>query len=83
MMGLHHFHGAWHVLNFEGCISWQGGLKRDCLARFMTLFLLFLTDIQDSQFSPCFPLLMYPTQGPRFSDETLLQRSEMDFVPLR
>ncbi|KAK2541322.1 Alms1 [Columba guinea] len=49
----------------------------------MTLFLLFLTDIQDSQFSPCFPLLMYPTQGPRFSDETLLQRSEMDFVPLR
>ncbi|XP_065692494.2 centrosome-associated protein ALMS1 isoform X1 [Patagioenas fasciata] len=42
-----------------------------------------LLDIQDSQFSPCFPLLMYPTQGPRFSDETLLQRSEMDFVPLR
>ncbi|XP_065490217.1 centrosome-associated protein ALMS1 isoform X2 [Caloenas nicobarica] len=42
-----------------------------------------LLDIQDSQFSPCFPLLMYPAQGPRFSDETLLQRSEMDFIPLR
>ncbi|XP_054058626.1 centrosome-associated protein ALMS1 isoform X4 [Rissa tridactyla] len=42
-----------------------------------------LLDIQDSQFSPCLPLLMYSTQGQRFSDETLLQQSEMDFIPLR
>ncbi|KFV99646.1 Alstrom syndrome protein 1, partial [Fulmarus glacialis] len=42
-----------------------------------------LTDIQDSQFSPCLPLLMYSTQGQRFSDVTLLQQSEMDFIPLR
>ncbi|KFP54354.1 Alstrom syndrome protein 1, partial [Cathartes aura] len=42
-----------------------------------------LTDIQDSQFSPCLPLLMYSTRGRRFSDETLLQQSEMDFIPLR
>ncbi|KAI6069750.1 Alstrom syndrome protein 1 [Aix galericulata] len=39
--------------------------------------------IQDSQFSPCLPLLTYSTQGQRFSDETLLQQSEMDFIPLR
>ncbi|XP_074443291.1 centrosome-associated protein ALMS1 isoform X4 [Larus michahellis] len=42
-----------------------------------------LLDIQDTQFSPCLPLLMYSTQGQRFSDETLLQQSEMDFIPLR
>ncbi|NXH73288.1 ALMS1 protein, partial [Hydrobates tethys] len=42
-----------------------------------------LLDIQDSQLSPCLPLLMYSTQGQRFSDETLLQQSEMDFIPLR
>ncbi|NXW06400.1 ALMS1 protein, partial [Fregetta grallaria] len=42
-----------------------------------------LLDIQDSQFSPCLPLLIYSTQGQRFSDETLLQQSEMDFIPLR
>ncbi|KFP16567.1 Alstrom syndrome protein 1, partial [Egretta garzetta] len=42
-----------------------------------------LLDIQDSQFSPCLPLLVYATQGQSFSDETLLQRSEMDFIPLR
>ncbi|XP_068260065.1 centrosome-associated protein ALMS1 isoform X2 [Nyctibius grandis] len=38
-----------------------------------------LLDIQDSQFSPRLPLLMYST----YSDETLLQQSEMDFIPLR
>ncbi|NXL52727.1 ALMS1 protein, partial [Podilymbus podiceps] len=43
----------------------------------------FLLDIQDSQFSPCFPLLMYSTQGQRLSDEILLQRSGMDFIALR
>ncbi|XP_075276363.1 centrosome-associated protein ALMS1 isoform X4 [Opisthocomus hoazin] len=42
-----------------------------------------LLDIQDSQFAPCLPLLTYSTQGQRFSDETLLQQSEMDFIPLR
>ncbi|XP_074760352.1 centrosome-associated protein ALMS1 isoform X2 [Athene noctua] len=42
-----------------------------------------LLNIQDSQFSPHLPLLMYSTQGRRLSDETLLQRSEMDFFPLR
>ncbi|KFV08902.1 Alstrom syndrome protein 1, partial [Tauraco erythrolophus] len=42
-----------------------------------------LLDIQDSQFSPCLPLLMYSTQGQRFPDETLLQQSEMNFIPLR
>ncbi|NXC15998.1 ALMS1 protein, partial [Corythaeola cristata] len=42
-----------------------------------------LLNIQDSQFSPCLPLLMYSTQGQRFSDETLLQQSEMNFIPLR
>ncbi|KFZ46226.1 Alstrom syndrome protein 1, partial [Antrostomus carolinensis] len=42
-----------------------------------------LTDLQDSQFSPCLPLLMHSTRGQRFSDETLLQQSEMDFIPLR
>ncbi|KGL91217.1 Alstrom syndrome protein 1, partial [Charadrius vociferus] len=42
-----------------------------------------LLDTQDSQLSPCLPLLMYSTQGQRFSDETLLQQSEMDFIPLR
>ncbi|NXL05767.1 ALMS1 protein, partial [Mesembrinibis cayennensis] len=40
-------------------------------------------DIQDSRFSPCLPLLMYSTPGQRFSDEILLQQSEMDFIPLR
>ncbi|NXD83116.1 ALMS1 protein, partial [Halcyon senegalensis] len=42
-----------------------------------------LLDLQDSQFSPHLPLLMYSAQGQRFSDETLLQQSEMDFIPLR
>ncbi|KFV48674.1 Alstrom syndrome protein 1, partial [Tyto alba] len=42
-----------------------------------------LLDIQDSQFSPRLPLLMCSIQGQRFSDETLLQQSEMDFIPLR
>ncbi|NWQ98888.1 ALMS1 protein, partial [Burhinus bistriatus] len=42
-----------------------------------------LLDTRDSQFSPCLPLLMYSTQGQRFSDETLLQQSEVDFIPLR
>ncbi|KFQ67729.1 Alstrom syndrome protein 1, partial [Phaethon lepturus] len=42
-----------------------------------------LLDIQDSQFSPCRPLLMYSRQGQRFSDEMLLQQSGMDFMPLR
>ncbi|NXE09006.1 ALMS1 protein, partial [Lophotis ruficrista] len=42
-----------------------------------------LLDVQDSQFSPCLPLLMYSTRGQRFSDDTLLQQSEMDFIPLR
>ncbi|NWY54384.1 ALMS1 protein, partial [Chionis minor] len=42
-----------------------------------------LLDTPDGQCSPCLPLLMYSTQGPRFSDETLLQQSEMDFIPLR
>ncbi|XP_069712689.1 centrosome-associated protein ALMS1 [Phaenicophaeus curvirostris] len=39
-------------------------------------------DTQDTQFPPCLPLLMYSTQGQRFSDEMLLQPSEMDFIPL-
>ncbi|NXI69713.1 ALMS1 protein, partial [Anseranas semipalmata] len=42
-----------------------------------------LLDIQDSQFSPCLPLLMHSTQDQRFSDETLFQQSELDFIPLR
>ncbi|NXE23840.1 ALMS1 protein, partial [Ardeotis kori] len=42
-----------------------------------------LLGVQDSQFSPCRPLLMYSTRGQRFSDDTLLQQSEMDFIPLR
>ncbi|XP_014791526.1 PREDICTED: Alstrom syndrome protein 1 isoform X2 [Calidris pugnax] len=42
-----------------------------------------LLDIQDSQLSPCLPLLMYSAQGQRLSDDTLLQQSEMDFIPLR
>ncbi|KAM6076224.1 centrosome-associated protein ALMS1 isoform 3-T3 [Chlamydotis macqueenii] len=42
-----------------------------------------LLDVQDSQFSPCLPLLTYSTRGQRFSDDTLLQQSEMDFIPLR
>ncbi|XP_074003694.1 uncharacterized protein [Numenius arquata] len=42
-----------------------------------------LLDIQDSQLSPCLPLVMYSAQSQRFSDETLLQQSEMDFIPLR
>ncbi|XP_064304889.1 centrosome-associated protein ALMS1 isoform X2 [Phalacrocorax carbo] len=42
-----------------------------------------LLDIQDSQFPPRLPLLMYSTQGQRFSDETLLPQSEMNFIPLR
>ncbi|XP_075355577.1 centrosome-associated protein ALMS1 isoform X6 [Mycteria americana] len=42
-----------------------------------------LLNIQDSQFPACHPLLMCSTQGQRFSDETLLQQSETDFIPLR
>ncbi|XP_072717772.1 centrosome-associated protein ALMS1 isoform X7 [Ciconia boyciana] len=42
-----------------------------------------LLNIQDSQFPACHPLLMCSTQGQRLSDETLLQQSEMDFIPLR
>ncbi|XP_053920392.1 centrosome-associated protein ALMS1 isoform X3 [Cuculus canorus] len=42
-----------------------------------------LQDIQNTQFPPCLPLLMYSTRGQRFSDEMLLQPSEMDFIPLR
>ncbi|XP_030348308.1 Alstrom syndrome protein 1 isoform X2 [Strigops habroptila] len=40
-------------------------------------------DAQDTHFSPCLPRLMYLTQGQRFSCVTLLQQSEMDFIPLR
>ncbi|NXX13917.1 ALMS1 protein, partial [Podargus strigoides] len=42
-----------------------------------------LLDARDSQFSPRLPLLTYSTQGQRFSEEMLLQQSEMDFIPLR
>ncbi|XP_072191813.1 centrosome-associated protein ALMS1 [Excalfactoria chinensis] len=42
-----------------------------------------LLDIQDSQFSPCLPLLMYSTPGQRILDETLFQQSERDFIHLR
>ncbi|XP_051474275.1 centrosome-associated protein ALMS1 [Apus apus] len=38
---------------------------------------------QGSQCSPCLPLLRYSTQDQRFSEQTLLQHSEMDFIPLR
>ncbi|KFU85546.1 Alstrom syndrome protein 1, partial [Chaetura pelagica] len=38
---------------------------------------------QGSQCSPCLPLLRYSTQGQRLSEQTLLQDSEMDFIPLR
>ncbi|NXJ06800.1 ALMS1 protein, partial [Odontophorus gujanensis] len=44
---------------------------------------LLLADIQDSQFSPRFPLLIYSTPGQRILDETLFQQSERDFVLLR
>ncbi|NXX79546.1 ALMS1 protein, partial [Urocolius indicus] len=40
-------------------------------------------DTQGNEFSPCLPLLVYSTQGQRFSEQTLLQQSEMDFIPLR
>ncbi|KFO88967.1 Alstrom syndrome protein 1, partial [Buceros rhinoceros silvestris] len=43
----------------------------------------FLLAAQDSQFSPCFPLLTCSTQGQTFSDEMFLQQSGMDFIPLR
>ncbi|XP_010708867.1 Alstrom syndrome protein 1 isoform X1 [Meleagris gallopavo] len=42
-----------------------------------------LLDIQDSQLSPCLPLLMYSTPGQRILDETLFQQSEKDFIHLR
>ncbi|OXB75830.1 UNVERIFIED_CONTAM: hypothetical protein H355_009463, partial [Colinus virginianus] len=42
-----------------------------------------LLDIQDSQFSPRFPLLIYSTPGQRILDETLFQQSERDFILLR
>ncbi|NXG63872.1 ALMS1 protein, partial [Hemiprocne comata] len=38
---------------------------------------------QGSRCPPCLPLLRCSTQGQRFSEETLLQPSEMDFIPLR
>ncbi|XP_021252996.1 Alstrom syndrome protein 1 isoform X7 [Numida meleagris] len=42
-----------------------------------------LLDIQDSQLSPCLPLLTYSTPGQRILDETLFQQSERDFIHLR
>ncbi|XP_015718478.1 Alstrom syndrome protein 1 isoform X6 [Coturnix japonica] len=42
-----------------------------------------LLDIQDSQFTPCLPLLTYSTPGQRILDETLFQQSERDFIHLR
>ncbi|XP_048799561.1 Alstrom syndrome protein 1 isoform X3 [Lagopus muta] len=42
-----------------------------------------LLGMQDSQFSPCLPLLMYSTPGQRILDETLFQQSERDFIHLR
>ncbi|NXP52752.1 ALMS1 protein, partial [Heliornis fulica] len=42
-----------------------------------------LMDTQDSQSSSSLPLQMYLTQGQRFSDETVLQQSELDFIALR
>ncbi|NXX42811.1 ALMS1 protein, partial [Tricholaema leucomelas] len=41
-----------------------------------------LLDVEDSQSSPHLPLLRY-LQGQRFSDETPLQQSKMNFRPLR
>ncbi|NXD65018.1 ALMS1 protein, partial [Eolophus roseicapillus] len=43
----------------------------------------FQLDPQGTQFSPCLPRLMHLTQGQRCSGVTLLQQSEMDFIPLR
>ncbi|NWU67370.1 ALMS1 protein, partial [Pterocles burchelli] len=63
----------------EGVFSSAEASRR----QFPGVLVLFLTDIQDSQFSPCLPLPMYSTQGRRFSDVMLLQQSEMDFIPLR
>ncbi|XP_061296940.1 centrosome-associated protein ALMS1 [Pezoporus flaviventris] len=40
-------------------------------------------DTPGTQFSPCLPRLTYLTQGQRCSGVTLLQQSEMDFIPLR
>ncbi|XP_061207970.1 centrosome-associated protein ALMS1-like [Neopsephotus bourkii] len=40
-------------------------------------------DTPGTQFSPCLPRLTYLTQGQRVSGVTLLQQSEMDFIPLR
>ncbi|XP_027765302.1 uncharacterized protein LOC114071652, partial [Empidonax traillii] len=42
-----------------------------------------LLEIQESRFSPCLPLLMCSTGGPRILDESLFQPSGMDFIPLR
>ncbi|XP_064425029.1 centrosome-associated protein ALMS1 [Latimeria chalumnae] len=40
--------------------------------------------LQDSELSPTLPLLAsYSTAGQRFPEETLLQRTELDFAPLR
>lgn len=46
----------------------------------LTALLVFfsLTDVQESRFSPCLPLLLSPAGA-----ETFLQGSQMDFVPLR
>ncbi|XP_065518410.1 centrosome-associated protein ALMS1-like isoform X3 [Lathamus discolor] len=40
-------------------------------------------DTPGTEFSPCLPWLTYLTQGQRCSGVTLLQQSEMDFIPLR
>ncbi|XP_025056485.1 Alstrom syndrome protein 1 [Alligator sinensis] len=43
-----------------------------------------LPEIQDSRFSPRFPLLMtYATPGQRLLDETLFQQTDLNFAPLR
>ncbi|NWR40285.1 ALMS1 protein, partial [Tachuris rubrigastra] len=42
-----------------------------------------LLEIQESRFSPCLPLLMCSTGGPRILDQLLFQPSGMDFITLR
>ncbi|XP_019408725.1 PREDICTED: Alstrom syndrome protein 1 isoform X5 [Crocodylus porosus] len=43
-----------------------------------------LPEIQDSRFSPHFPLLMtYATPGERFLAETLFEQTDLQFAPLR
>ncbi|NXT24879.1 ALMS1 protein, partial [Syrrhaptes paradoxus] len=69
----------------EGVLPSAEASRRQEIAwhTFITVVVLFLTDIRDSQFSPCLPPPMYSTQGRRFSEVMLLQQSEMDFIPLR